>query len=494
MSTDLQFYLAGKPQRIEGLDPTLTLLDYLRDHRALTGTKEGCNEGDCGACTVLLGHYEPLSETIQYRAVNACITLLPAVHRHWVVTVEDLSDGPNSLHPVQSAMVQHHGSQCGFCTPGFVMSLAAMHLDGAAPEAAETYIAGNLCRCTGYGPILEAAKDSVGAPRDPAFTAKEETAKSWFRSLTPDTGLFYETKAATSAHDAGSGEIYDAPVSLKALLQARAERPDAVLVAGTTELGLWLNKDLQDFPDLISTTRVPEMTAVTFQPDGTLVIGGAATYEQAWPLLRQVIPEGQDWFDRFASKHIRQQATIGGNVVNASPIGDGPPVLLALNAAVELSSVNQRRTLPLAAFFTGYKQTALAADEVLTGIHIPPREPHTYFSAVKVSKRRDQDISAVMAVFSWRVSNGYFHDVRIAFGGMSATPMLASGVNAALEGKAVSTEIIKPAMQALSRDFKPIDDLRASAWYRMTVAQNLLEDALREAIDASTSAAGKVSA
>jgi xanthine dehydrogenase small subunit len=476
LSTVLEFFLKGEARQVAGLDTTLTLLDYLRDHCNLTGTKEGCNEGDCGACTVLLGHYEPLSEEVRYRAVNACITLLPAVHRHWVVTVEDLGDGPDNLHPVQDAMVRRHGSQCGFCTPGFVMSLAALHLDAASPDQAETYIAGNLCRCTGYGPILEAAKDSAEAPRHPAFTAKEQDAAQWFRSLSLDTGLFYERE----------GDRYDAPVSLKALLQARKDDPDAVLVAGTTELGLWVNKDLKDYPSLISTTRVPEMTAVTFLVDGTLSIGGAATYEQAWPLLRQVIPEGQDWFDRFASKQIRQQATIGGNVVNASPIGDGPPVLLALNASVKLSSISGERLVPLTDFFTGYKQTALASDEVLTAIHIPPRENDRQFAALKVSKRKDQDISAVMAVFSWRLENGRFRDVRIAFGGMSATPMVAQNTNAALEGKDASASAVEAALAALSEDFSPIDDLRASAWYRTTVAHNLLDAALREAIDSAT--------
>lgn len=474
MSTELQFFLSGEPQQIAGVDPTLTLLDFLRDYRSLTGTKEGCNEGDCGACTVLLGHYEPLSEQIVYRAVNACITLLPAVHRHWVVTVEDLSNGIKDLHPVQDAMVKRHGSQCGFCTPGFVMSLAAMHLDGAPAEQAETYIAGNLCRCTGYGPILAAAKDSVDAPRNPAFTAKENHARSWFRSLAVDSGLFYEQDKQT----------YDAPVSLKALLQARKDNPDAVLVAGTTELGLWVNKDLQDFPALISTTRVPEMTAVAFRPDGALVIGGAATYEQAWPLLRQVIPEGQDWFDRFASKQIRQQATIGGNIVNASPIGDGPPVFLALNASVELSSSTGTRTMPLSEFFVGYKKTALAPDEVLTSIIVPPRQNDQTFAALKVSKRKDQDISAVMAVFSWRVDSGHFRDVRIAFGGMSATPMLADFTNAAMEGKPVNAATVREALAALDDDFSPIDDLRATAWYRMTVSQNMLEQALSDAVAA----------
>ena len=474
MSTVLEFFLAGQAQRIEAVDPTTTLLDYLRDERALTGTKEGCNEGDCGACTVLLAHYDPLGERVIYRAVNACITLLPAVHRHWVVTVEELGDGAGNLHPVQDAMVRRHGSQCGFCTPGFVMSLAALHLDGAPAEQAESYIAGNLCRCTGYGPILEAAHDSAAAPRNPAFAAKEAAATAWFRALPADLGLFY----AAQDHD------YDAPVSLKALLQARADNPDAVLVAGTTELGLWLNKDLQDFPHLISTTRVPEMTAVTFRPDGTLVIGGGASYEQAWPLLRQVIPEGEDWFQRFASKQIRQQATIGGNIVNASPIGDGPPVFLALNASVELSSVLGSRTVPLSEFFTGYKKTVLGANEVLTAITIPPRENDRTFTALKVSKRKDQDISAVMAVLSWRVEGRTFRDVRIAFGGMSATPMLAAFTNAALEGKPVSLETVTAALAALDDDFDPIDDLRATAWYRTTVSRNLLEDALLSALDA----------
>ena len=480
MSTELQFFLAGEALQVKGVDPTLTLLDYLRDHRALTGTKEGCNEGDCGACTVLLGHYEPLSERIVYRAVNACITLLPAVHRHWVVTVEDLGDGVNSLHPVQDAMVKRHGSQCGFCTPGFVMSLAALHLDGAPANQAETYIAGNLCRCTGYGPILAAAKDSAGAPKDPTFSAKEAEAAVWFRSISMDTGLFYEQDHHT----------YDAPVSLKALLQARKDNPEAVLVAGTTELGLWVNKDLQDYPHLISTTRVPEMTAVAFQPDGSLVIGGAATYEQAWPLLRQVIPEGQDWFERFASKQIRQQATIGGNIVNASPIGDGPPVFLALQASVELSSVSGSRVMPLSEFFLGYKKTALGKDEILTSIIIPPRENDQVFAALKVSKRKDQDISAVMAAFSWRLENGHFHDVRIAFGGMSATPMLADFTNSALEGKPANETTVTAALAALDDDFSPIDDLRATAWYRMTVSQNLLEQALTGAVETAQEDAG----
>jgi len=479
LSTVLEFFLGGEPQRVEGVEPTTTLLDYLRDDRALTGTKEGCNEGDCGACTVLLGQYDPLGEAVTYRAVNACITLLPAVHRFWVVTVEDLSNGLDSLHPVQEAMVRRHGSQCGFCTPGFVMSLAAMHLDNAPADQAESYIAGNLCRCTGYGPILEAAKDSVAAPKDPAFAAKEHQAVAWFRSLSIDTGLFYDVAQAT----------YDAPVGLKALLQARKDNPEAVLVAGTTELGLWLNKDLQDFPKLISTTRVPEMTAVAFQPDGTLVIGGGATYEQAWPLLRQVIPEGQDWFERFASKQIRQQATIGGNIVNASPIGDGPPVFLALNASVELASVSGTRVLPLSEFFVGYKTTALAADEILTAIHVPPRENDQLFAALKVSKRKDQDISAVMAVFSWRLSEGCFRDVRIAFGGMSATPMLAAFTNAVLEGAPVTEETAQQALASLDDDFSPIDDLRATAWYRMTVSQNLLQQALAEAVETVAEAA-----
>ena len=473
MSTVIEFFLDGEAQQISGLSPNTSLLDFLRDHRGKTGTKEGCNEGDCGACTVLLAHYEPLSEKFVYRAVNACITLLPAAHRHWVVTVEDLAAAPSQLHPVQQAMVERHGSQCGFCTPGFVMSLAAMHLDGAPATQAETYIAGNLCRCTGYGPILEAADDVAQTPKDAAFSAKEEAAGRWFRSLQPDLGLFYEADDMR----------YDCPVSLRALLQERAENPEAVLVAGTTELGLWVNKELKDYPHLISTTRVPEMTAVSFRPDGTLVIGGGATYEQAWPLLRQVIPEGQDWFERFASKQIRQQATLGGNIVNASPIGDGPPVFLALDAVVELSSVDGVRLVPMVDFFEGYKKTALQPNEILTAIHIPPREDGQQFAALKVSKRKDQDISAVMAVFSWRVENGRFENVRVAFGGMAATPTLALFTMAALEGQPVTDETITGTVASLDDDFNPIDDLRASAWYRLTVSQNLLDAALRESLD-----------
>ena len=480
MTTVIEFFLDGTAQRVSGLSPNLTLLDYLRDHRGRTGTKEGCNEGDCGACTVLLAHHDPDRQGLVYRAVNACITLLPAAHRHWVVTVEDLAPAPGDLHPVQAAMVERHGSQCGFCTPGFVMSLAALQLDGAPACQAETYIAGNLCRCTGYGPILEAAGDIAQSPTDPSFAAKEKAAADWFRSLETDLGLFYDAQ----------GLRYDAPVSLRALLQQRADAPEAVLVAGTTELGLWVNKELRDFPHLISTTRVPEMTAVAFRPDGTLVIGGAATYEQAWPLLRQVIPEGQDWFERFASKHIRQQATIGGNIVNASPIGDGPPVLLALDALVELASIDGTRLVPLVDFFVGYKRTLLADNEILTAIHIPPREDGQLFAALKVSKRKDQDISAVMAVFSWRVRDeGCFDRVRIAFGGMSATPQLALRTMMALEDQPVSEATIATAVETLEQDFSPIDDLRASAWYRITVSKNLLDAALRESLEAGSAPA-----
>ena len=473
MSQTITFFLGGEELRVQGVSPATTLLNFLREHRGRTGTKEGCNEGDCGACTVLLAHVEGPENDLVYRAVNACITLLPAVHGHWVVSVEDLGQAPDRLHPVQDAMVRRHGSQCGFCTPGFVMSLAAMHLDGAPVEQAETYIAGNLCRCTGYGPILAAAGDSVAAPEDPAFSAKVHAAKDWLIARrADDDGLFYEH----------GDERYDAPVTLDALLRLRQDHPGATIVAGTTELGLWLNKDLQDFPHLISPTRVSTLTAVDFRSDGTLVIGGAATYEQAWPKLSQVIPEGQDWFERFASMQIRQQATIGGNIVNASPIGDGPPLFLALNAEVELASTRGSRVVPLAAFFTGYKQTELAGDEVLTSILIPRRPENLQFAALKVSKRRDQDISAVMAVFAWQADGEQLTGVRLGFGGMDATPQMAGNTQAVLEGKALTPALIDEAVDTLASDFSPIDDLRASAWYRMEVSRNLLRTELEQTL------------
>lgn len=474
MSQSITFFLGGGELRVQGMSPTTTLLDFLREHQGRTGTKEGCNEGDCGACTVLLAHVEGSDHRIVYRAVNACITLLPAIHGHWVVSIEDLASSPACLHPVQDAMVQRHGSQCGFCTPGFVMSLAAMHLDGAPVEQAETYIAGNLCRCTGYGPILAAAADSVAAPADPAFAAKAQAALTWLiNQRSSDDGLFYEHADAR----------YDAPVTLDALLRLRQDHPGATIVAGTTELGLWLNKDLQDFPHLISPTRIDALTDVDFRADGTLAIGGAASYEQAWPKLRQIIPEGQDWFERFASMQIRQQATIAGNIVNASPIGDGPPLFLALNASVELRSVRGTRVIPLAQFFTGYKQTALAGDELLTKILIPPRAVDLHFAALKVSKRRDQDISAVMAVFAWELTDGILRNVRLGFGGMAATPKLAEVTQSKLEGKQLSPAVIDAAVAALEHDFNPIDDLRASAWYRMEVSGNLLRATLVQGLE-----------
>ena len=441
MADRIRFTLNDSPVELSGVSPMTTLLDWLREQRGLRGTKEGCAEGDCGACTVVLERGDGRRE-----AMNACIALLGQIDGRAVRTVEGLRAPEGAPHAVQVAMADSDATQCGFCTPGFVMSAYAFAVGGEKPdlETIHDALAGNLCRCTGYRPIVEAMTKVAGLPVEPVSPAPTRTGSAVF------------------------GEAFFAPRSFDELLKLRATRPDALLLAGATDLGLLASRSRTPPAAVIHVAHVPELTAIT-QDKERITIGAAATYADAMPTLIAAYPALKTYLARLGSRQIRSLGTIGGNIGTASPIGDMPPVLLALEASLRLVSVRGARVLPLEEFFLGYRKTALAPDEVIQSISMPKLWPGEVFFCDKVSKRRDQDISTVAAGYRLRIKNGKIEDVRIGFGGMAATPKRARHVEAALlkEGFAA-------AVAAMPKDFQPIDDWRGSAAYRLQVAANLL--------------------
>ncbi len=453
MRTSIQFILGDRPEEISDIEPTVTVLEYLRGTQRLTGTKEGCAEGDCGACTVLVG--EPSSDGWKYKAVNACILFLPALDGKRLLTVEHLRQPDGSPHPIQRAMVDRHASQCGFCSPGFVMSLVALHQEAAAPTRSniDEALAGNLCRCTGYRPIAEAAIEACAAPATLGAPPAIDTHSS----------LTYRC----------SEQVYFAPRSIAALAETIRHNPDAILVSGGTDLGLVVTKQHRSLPSLIALDAIPEM-AIVREFDEKIEIGSAATFEAALPVLERHYPSLGATMRRIGSRQIRNRGTIGGNIANASPIGDMPPALVALDAVLVLRRGTQHRVVPLNEFFTGYRQTVLAPNEFIERIDVPMPSAGVRFRCYKVAKRFDQDISAVCGAFRLDLDGNTVRSIRIGFGGMAATPARALRAEAALIGRPWTEPTIRTAMDALDTDFTPLSDMRASATYRRTVGRNLL--------------------
>lgn len=446
----IQFLMNGRIHT-ENLPADTTVLQYLRRDAGRCGTKEGCASGDCGACTVVLA--EPQGDALSYRTVNACLTFMPAVHGKQLITVEDLKHR-GELHHVQQAMVDNHASQCGFCTPGVVMSLFALEKQQQTFSVAQTQhaLSGNLCRCTGYRPIMDAAKAICDAPQPDQFDA--------------DSGLTLEKLRAISA----SGE----PVSIDELAERYLAQPDARLVAGGTDLALEVTQRYQRLPELISLSHIPGLKVITLTGQA-IYIGAAAPLSNCMPVLHDEFPEFGELLERFASQQIRNQGTFGGNIANGSPIGDGGPVLLALGASLLLRRGAEQRELPLDKFFLGYRITALQPGEFIEQIRIPrntsaARQLRIY----KVSKRLEDDISAVCAALHIEVQNGVVIHARLAFGGMAEVAKRAISCEAQLLGQPWQTATIERACQALELDFTPISDFRASREYRMQVAKNLL--------------------
>ncbi|WP_206951597.1 xanthine dehydrogenase small subunit [Trinickia acidisoli] len=474
----IRFYYRGAIREVSGVPVTRTVLQHLREDLRCTGTKEGCAEGDCGACTVVVGELDAHGE-LALKAVNACIRFLPTLDGCALFTVEDLRTADGSLHPVQQALVDCHGSQCGFCTPGFAMSMWALyenHPAGAGLPTRDdvaTALSGNLCRCTGYRPIVEAAQqmlDTERYPRAALDRAQITQALRQMRRVPKET--FGYASADVRGHAYGENRFW-APASLDAFAELRAAYPHALVLAGSTDIGLWATKQLRDLGDLLYVGRVPELT--TIERDATtLTIGAAATLEEAYAALVVDYPELAELGKRFASLPVRNAGTLGGNVANGSPIGDSMPALIVLDTQIVLRRGRTTRTIPLDAFYLGYQKTALEAGEFVVALRIPRPAPTLRFRTYKVSKRYDQDISAVCAAFAIDVVDGNIANARIAFGGMAATPKSATHAEAALVGGAWDENATQHAMDALADDYQPLTDLRASSRYRSIVARNLL--------------------
>ncbi len=433
----IRFSLNGETVEVDA-SATTTLLDWLRDVRGLTGTKEGCNEGDCGACTVMV------TDDSGAKALNACILFLPQLHGKAVRTVEGVSGPDGQLHPVQQAMIDHHGSQCGFCTPGFIVSMAAGHLAGRTDH--DDVLAGNLCRCTGYAPIVRAAD-----------AAEAEPVPDWMKTdaALPDPG------------DAA----YATPRSTDALAQWYEAHPDAVLIGGATDVGLWVTKDLRELDEVAFLHGCADLKEI-HESDAETRIGAACTMTDVLEWAHKHHPSYAELIRRYGSEQVRNAATIGGNIANGSPIGDNPPALIALNAKLHLRKGDTRRDMPIEDFFIDYGKQDRQPGEFVEAITVPNTVPA--LRCYKLSKRFDQDISAVCGCFNITVENGTVSEARIAFGGMAGVPKRAVTVEDALVGAAWSEDTVQAVLPRFSDDFTPLSDMRASAEYRLETARNML--------------------
>ena len=461
MRETLRFLLGSEQREIGAVDPTLTVLDWLRLEERRIGTKEGCAEGDCGACTVVVGRLDDGS--VIYEAVNACIRFLATLDGCQLLTVEHLKRRDGSLHPVQQALVDRHGSQCGFCTTGFVMSLYALWLNEQRPGPGRIndVLAGNLCRCTGYAPIIAAARLMYDLPARPEDRPEDATAR--LQALHDDETL------ATGR----DGRRFYAPATLPALTGLLDAEPDATLVAGATDVGLWVTKFQRVLPSVIYLGRIAALHRIEETGDG-IEIGAGATYSEAEPALARLHPDLGELLRRLGALQVRNAGTIGGNIANGSPIGDTPPALIALGATLVLNRSGRQRRLPIEDFFLGYGKQDRQPDELVEFVSIPKPKPNARFRAYKITKRFDQDISAVCGAFLVELTDGLVTEARLAYGGMAGTPKRAAAAEQALLGRAWTRTSVEAAMAALVQDFTPLSDWRASAAYRARVAANLL--------------------
>jgi len=465
-TTAIRFQYRGQVHEVTDQPTTRTVLQYLREDLGCVGTKEGCAEGDCGACTVVVAEPDGQGGVVM-RAVNSCIQFLPTLDGKALYTVEDLRQPDGSLHPVQQAMVDCHGSQCGFCTPGFVMSLWGMYLAHGPQDPAPTRtqiddaLSGNLCRCTGYQPIVRAAGEMYQYPAvefDRAALAKALAA------LQRDEVFTYTC----------DGRTFHAPRTLAQLAQLRLDYPDARILAGSTDVGLWVTKQHRDLPHLIYIGQVRELRDIHLEGDD-LMIGAGALLNDAYDALVAHIPELAELRQRFASFPIRNAGTLGGNVANGSPIGDSMPALIALGARIVLRRGERVREMPLEDFYLAYQKNAAEPGEFVQGLRVPVRVAGRQFRAYKLSKRFDQDISAVCAAFAVVLDEaGRVRQLRTGFGGVAATPSRARAVESALEGQPWDEAHVRAAMEAVAQDFKPLTDMRASSEYRLLASRNLL--------------------
>ena len=490
MRRSIRFIYRGEMRELASFDPATTLLEWLREEMHATGTKEGCNEGDCGACTVVLARAE--GNRIRYDPVNACILLLGQINGAELLTIEDLAGGAKSgdvgigsredfatgekssrLHPVQAAMVRHHASQCGFCTPGIVMSLFAAYHEAERPVSRETInacLAGNLCRCTGYRPIIDAAGEVLTNPAEDRFTREAPHRLAALQALADHRDIVV-----------GNTEHFLAiPHHLDTLIELCATHPEATIVAGATDAGLWVTKKLVNLTKVIAIGQVAGLDAIV-EGEDALFLGAGVTLARALPFLAAIDADMETLMQRFGSAQVRASGTVGGNLANGSPIGDLAPALIALGASLHLRLRETTRDLPLEDFFLEYGRQDRAPGEIITGVTIPLVTPGRHFRVFKISKRYDEDISALSGAFRITLEGRVISEARIAFGGMAGTPKRARETERALIGTAIDQpHDWMPAVQALEADFQPISDMRASAAYRARIARALLGKALTE--------------
>ena len=458
----IQFLLNRELRTEHALDPNITVLNYLREHLGKSGTKEGCASGDCGACTVVVG--ELIGERVRYRTLNSCLTFVASLHGKQLITVEDLKH-QGQLHSVQQAMVDCHGSQCGFCTPGFVMSLFALQKNSEGFDKADTLeaLAGNLCRCTGYRPIIDAAEQACCQKQPDQFDTFEPQTVAKLKAIAPQD---------TAELNSGDKRCL-LPLTVADLADLYAANPEARLLAGGTDLALEVTQFHRELPVMIYVGHIEAMKRVEVT-DENIEIGAATALSNCYAALAKEYADFGELLHRFASLQIRNQGTLGGNIGNASPIGDAPPLLIALGAQIVLRKGNSSRTLPIEDYVLDYKVTARQEAEFIEKIIVPRHQARQLFRAYKVSKRLDDDISAVCAAFNLVVEDGVVRSARIAFGGMAAIPKRAAACEAVLKGDVLNQAQIERACNALAEDFTPLSDFRASKEYRLLVAQNLL--------------------
>ena len=456
----IRFLLDGEVIEVDNVEPTRTLLQYLREDLLRVGSKEGCAEGDCGACTVVVAELD--GEALRYRAVNACIQFLPTLAGKTLFTVESLKTAAGGLHPVQQSMVDYHGSQCGFCTPGFVMSMFALYQDNTTPNRKEIddALSGNLCRCTGYRPIVDAC---LHMHEYPAPDKGEQQLIALLRELKRDQRLSLQHGQAN----------YHAPVALDDLAELYQQNPAAQILAGGTDVGLWVTKQLRELPTIIYLGDVAELRQIKTDAAG-IEIGAAVTLTDAFEALQPHYPEFEEMFRRFASVPVRNAGTLVGNIANGSPIGDSMPALIAINASLRLRHGQDSRELALEDLYLDYMQNVMQPGEFVEAVIVPLPQADTQIRCYKLCKRFDQDISAVCAAFALRLDGDQVADVRIVLGGMAAIPQRASSTEDYLRGEPWNDFTLVTAMQKLTAEFAPLSDMRASSDYRSRATANLL--------------------
>jgi xanthine dehydrogenase small subunit len=482
MRESLRLLLGDRLVEIDRCNPTLTVLDWLRLDQRMTGTKEGCAEGDCGACAVIVGRLD--RGRLRYEAINACIRFLPTLDSCQLLTIEHLKCADGSLHPAQQAMVECHGSQCGFCTPGFVMSLLALRLNEAEPSVGriEDALAGNLCRCTGYEPIIAAGRrmDEIAPREADRFLLEREAIAARLAALNDTETLALQNE---------SGRFY-APATVDALAELVTTHPQATLVAGATDVALWVTKGMKRLDPVIYLGRIETLRAISDEGDH-LRFGAMASHIDVRTALADLSPQLDELMRRFGGEQVRNAGTIGGNIANGSPIGDLPPALIALDATLVLARDSEagleRRSIPLESFFIEYRKQDRRPGEFVEAVLVPKLAADVLFHASKVSKRLDEDISAVCGAFRLTLEDGgRISEARLAYGGMAGIPKRAAAAEAALTGQRWNENAVTAAIAALPQDFAPLDDMRASAHYRLTIAGNLLRRFLIETTQTET--------